>query len=77
MNRKRSVDDLYEVVQPIGDADGFQRVIDAEQDDYVLADLRDRFWDGRGEKPWQVKEINRLLTRRKENRAASTARREI
>ncbi|MGH8521265.1 MAG: hypothetical protein ACREU9_07610 [Gammaproteobacteria bacterium] len=41
-------------------------------DDYVLADLRNRFWGGTGEKPWQVVEINRLLTRRKEGRAGAS-----
>lgn len=71
MSRARKVTDLYERVEPIKDADAFRLVIDAEADDYVLADLRDRFWNGQGEKPWQVKEINRLLTRRKEGRVAS------
>lgn len=70
MGRMRRVNDLYESVESISDADAFQRVIDAEADDDVLADLRDRFWNGQGEKPWQVTEINRLLTRRREGRAA-------
>jgi hypothetical protein len=68
MNRERQVADLYEGVRAIADPDAFQRVINGETDDYVLADLRNRFWDGTGEKPWQVIEINRLLTRRKEAR---------
>jgi hypothetical protein len=68
MSRARKITDLYERVEPIKDPDAFRLVIDAEADDYVLADLRDRFWNGQGEKPWQVKEINRLLTRRKEGR---------
>jgi hypothetical protein len=71
MSRARKVTDLYERIAPIKDADTFRLVIDAEVDDYVLADLRDHFWNGQGEKPWQVKEINRLLTRRKEDRVAS------
>lgn len=62
MSRARKITDLYERVEPIKDPDAFRLVIDAEADDYVLADLRDRFWNGQGEKPWQVKEINRLLT---------------
>lgn len=68
MSRARKITDLYERVEPIKDPDAFRLVIDAEADDYVLADLRDRFWNGQGEKPWQVKEINRLLTRKKEGR---------
>ena len=71
MSRAREVADLYERVEPIKDPDAFRLVIDAEANDYVLADLRDRFWNGQGEKPWQVKEINRLLTRRKEARVTS------
>ena len=72
MNRKRQVADIYESVRSIGDPDAFQRVINGETDNYVLADLRDQFWDGTGEKPWQVIEINRLLTRRKEARLATS-----
>jgi hypothetical protein len=73
MNRERLVTDLHESVKSITDPDAFQRVIAGESADYVLADLRDRFWDGSGEKPWQVKEINRELTRRKEARATDAA----
>jgi hypothetical protein len=68
MSRERKITDLYERVEPINDPDAFRLVIDDEVDDYVLADLRKRFWNGQGEKPWQVIEINRLLTRRKEGR---------
>ena len=68
MSRERKITDLYERVEPIKDPDAFRLVIDAEVEDYVLADLRKRFWNGQGEKPWQVIEINRLLTRRKEGR---------
>jgi hypothetical protein len=73
MNRERRVVDLYESVKSIAEPDALQRVIDGESDDYVLADLRNRFWNGKGDKPWQVIEINRLLTRRKEGRVASMA----
>ena len=73
MSRARKITDLYERVEPIKDPDAFRLVIGAEAEDYVLADLRDRFWNGQGEKPWQVKEINRLLTRRKEGRMSSTS----
>jgi hypothetical protein len=66
MNRERQVDDLYESVRLTRDPDAFQLIINSVVEDYVLADLRNRFWDGTGEKPWQVVEINRLLTRRKE-----------
>lgn len=69
MSRERKVTDVYEAVRSIPDAEAFQLVIAGETDDYVLADLRNRFWDGTGEKPWQVIEINRLLTRRKEAHA--------
>ena len=61
--------DLYEGVRSIGDPDAFQRVINEETDDYVIANIRKQFWNGTGEKPWQVIEINRLLTRR--NRTAN------
>jgi hypothetical protein len=71
MSRERKVTDLYEAVRSITDSEPFHLVIAGETDDYVLADLRSRFWDGTGEKPWQVIEINRLLTRRKEGRAGS------
>jgi hypothetical protein len=74
MSRAGKIADLYERIEPIKDPDAFRLVIDAEADDYVLADLRDRFWNGQGEKPWQVKEINRLLTRRKEGRVTSHVR---
>jgi hypothetical protein len=73
MSRNRKVSDLYETVEPIRDAGAFQLVIDGEPDDFVLGDLRDRFWNGQGEKPWQVIEINRLLTKRKQMRATSGA----
>ena len=73
MNREREVTDIYEAVRPISDREAFQRVISGETDDYVLADLRNRFWDGAGEKPWQVIEINRLLTRRREGRPAASS----
>lgn len=73
MNRERQVADLYEAVRSISDPDAFQRIINGETDDYVLADLRKRFWDGTGEKPWQVIEINRLLTRRKEARLTGSS----
>lgn len=73
MNRTRQVDDLYQSVKSIPDPDAFQRVIDSESDDFVLADLRDRFWNGKGEKPWQVKEINRLITRRKQSSSAENS----
>jgi hypothetical protein len=69
MSRERKVTDVYEAVRSITDPEPFHLVIAGETDDYVLADLRNRFWDGTGEKPWQVIEINRLLTRRKEGRA--------
>jgi hypothetical protein len=70
MNRARKVDDLYESVKSISEPDAFQYTIEREPDDYVIADLRKRFWDGKGDKPWQVVEINRLLTRRNETRTA-------
>ncbi len=70
MNRRRRVADLYESVRSIRESYAFQRVIGQELDDKVLADLRTRFWDGRGDMPWQVEEINRLLTGRRELRAA-------
>jgi hypothetical protein len=72
MNRERQVSDLYESVRSIADPDAFQRVVAGETDDYVLADLRKRFWDGTGEKPWQVIELNRLITRLKEARLAAS-----
>jgi hypothetical protein len=73
MNRRARVDAVYTSVRSIEDADAFSYVIEREPDDGVLSDLRDRFWNGRGEKPWQVKEINRLLTRRKEQRSLGRA----
>lgn len=72
MNRERKVADVYEAVRSITEPEAFQLVIAGEADDYVLADLRNRFWGGTGEKPWQVVEINRLLTRRKEGRAGAS-----
>src|SRR5262245_2381794 len=71
MNRDRRVTELFESVQPITERDAFRRVIDGESDLNVLADLRDRFWDKRGEKPWQVVEINRSITAKRQ--AAKTA----
>lgn len=71
MNRERKVTDVYEAVRSIAEPEAFQLVIAAETDDYLLADLRNRFWDGTGEKSWQVIEINRLLTRRKEGRGVA------
>jgi hypothetical protein len=68
MNRMGKVDDLYKSVKSITDRDAFQYTLEREPEDYVIADLRERFWDGKGDKPWQVVEINRLLTRRKESR---------
>ena len=73
MNRERKAADLYESTKAITDRDAFQLVISGEPDDYVLADLRKMFWDGKGDKPWQVVEIHRLLTRRKEVRVSPGA----
>jgi len=68
MSRDRRVRDLYERVKSISERDAFQSVIKGEADPYLLADLRERFWDGRGEKPWQVIELNRRITEIRDNR---------
>ena len=70
MSRRQKVEDLYERVTGIADPDTFQLVIQTEADLYVLADLRKRFWDGTGEKPWQVIEINRHITAEREKRGS-------
>lgn len=51
MDRQARVNALFTSVQPIEDRDAFQYVIEREPDDFVLSDLRDRFWNGEGEKP--------------------------
>jgi hypothetical protein len=69
MDRQGRVDAVYKSVKSIEDQDAFQHVIENVDDNFVLADLRNRFWtEGSGKpKPWQVVEINRQLTLRKES----------
>lgn len=73
MNRERKINDLYESLKSITEPDAFRRVIEGEPDINVLADLRDRFWDNQGEKPWTVKEINREITDRNRSHRAESS----
>jgi hypothetical protein len=71
MDRQAKVESVYTSVKSITEADAFRYVIEKETDDNVLADLRARFWDGHGKKPWQVIEINREITHRKDKRGST------
>ena len=67
MTRTADVKRLFASVREIGDAKQFQEQIAKEPAPFVLADLREKFWDGKGKKPCQVIELNRRIIQMREH----------